>query len=265
MGKADTPRQRIQVSAAPNAPGQERFHAALVQAPWMSAPIRFRYPETVNTDALDFIDHVIAGAEPRANPVDLATIWSTDESGSLSFHWEVQRRMIGGRLSPNEDDVDLEFWIDNRNAGTPVGGNSALPINGTMFADPTLARTYLHAGSMGEDGRHGPWRAGPRADTLSGHGRTGHPGAGALGQGRGRGRRGRRRGGFRRREVRLRGGLASGRSIVSNGHIPCVHADPLLPFGDAGRRVYVRGKLYLLEGNLDDLYQRVARDILRKF
>jgi hypothetical protein len=55
------------------------------------------------------------------------------------------------------------------------------------------------------------------------------------------------------------------RSILSNASIPCIHADPVLPFSDAGRRVYVRNKLYLLEGSLDDLYQRVARDILRKF
>lgn len=52
------------------------------------------------------------------NPVDLATGWSTDEAGTLSFQGDVERRTIGGRLSPSEDDVDLEFWMDNRNKGT---------------------------------------------------------------------------------------------------------------------------------------------------
>ena len=266
VGKADTPRQRIQVSAAPNPAGQERFHAALVQAPWMSAPIKFRFPETVHTDALDFIDHVIAGAEPRGNPVDLATIWSTDEAGTLGFQWDVQRRMIGGRLSPNEDDVDLEFWIDNRGAGTHVGVQFCAVLEGTLFADPALTRTYLHSGGKwvkmadtdrgGQDPAltHYPVLGGPDIQVPAPWGKGGviaDADVVAVVSADGK--------------YVFAVAWPQARSILSNAHIPCIHADPLLPFGDAGRRVYVRGKLYLLEGNLDDLYQRVERDILRKF
>ncbi len=266
VGKADASHQRIQVTAAPNAAGKERFHAALVQAPWMTSPITFRYPETVHTDALDFIDHVIAGAEPRGNPVDLATVWSTDEAGTLGFQWNVERRLIGGRLSPNEDDVDLEFWIDNRQAATHVGAQFCAVLDGTVFADPTLARTYLHSGGAwvkmadtdrgGQDPAltHYPVRGGPDIQVPAPWGTSGVAADADVVA-------------VVSPDEKYVFAVAwpQARSILSNAHIPCVHADPLLPFADAGRRVFVRGKLYLLEGTLDDLYQRVERDVLRKF
>ncbi|MHB0960378.1 MAG: hypothetical protein ACYC0X_08830 [Pirellulaceae bacterium] len=265
-GAADMPRPRVQVSVAPKSEGQERFHVALVQAPWMGTPIRFRYPETVNTDALDFIDHVIAGAEPRGNPEELATIWSTDDASTLSFEWDIHRRRIGGRLSPNEDDVDLEFWIDNRNAGTHVGAQFCAVLEGTLFADPTLTRTYLHSGGAwvrmadtdrgGQDPAltHYPVTDGPDVVVPAPWGKGGVIADADVVA-------------VVSADEKYVFAVAwpQARSILSNAHIPCIHADPVLPFGEAGRRVYVRGKLYLLEGNLDDLYQRVARDILRKF
>lgn len=264
-GEADAPRARIQVTAAPQMPGRERMHAAAVRAPWMSTPIKFRFPETVHTDALDFIDHVVAELDPRADAAALAKTWSADEAGTLGFQWNVERRLIGGRLSPNEDDVDLEFWVDNRQRATHINVQFCAVLTGTVFADPELSRTYLHSG--------GQWVKMSETD-RGGHDRalTHYPVAGGP-------------------ELQVpppwgKGGVTAdtdvvavvsedgqyvfavawpqARSILSNAHIPCVHADPIIPFCEAGRRVYVRGKLYLLRGTLDDLYRRVQRDILRR-
>ena len=52
------------------------------------------------------------------------------------------------------------------------------------------------------------------------------------------------------------------RSILSNAEIPCVHADPVLPKCPPRRRVHVRGKIYLMEGTLDDVLARVQREVL---
>ena len=264
-GKADVPRGRIQITAAPQPAGQERSHAAAVQAPWMDAPIKFRFPETVHTDALDFIDHVIAGSEPRGDAEQLAKTWTADEAGTLSFQWTVERRLIGGRLSPNEDDVDLEFWVDNRQQGTHVGVQFCAVLAGTMFADPDLTRTFLHADGkwvkMSDTDRgvndraltHYPVQGGPEVKVPPPWGKggvTADADVVAVLSADGK--------------YLFAVSWPQARSILSNAHIPCIHADPLLPFGEAGRRVYIRGKLYLMEGTLDDLYQRVERDILRK-
>jgi hypothetical protein len=266
VGVPDSPRERIRVAPAPNSPGKERFHAALIQAPWMTNPIVLRYPETVNTEVLEFIDHVIAGAEPRGNPLELARVWSADDAGTLSFQWNLEGRLVGGRLSPNEDDVDLEFWIDNRGAATHVAAQFCPVLTGTMFADSELTRTYLHVdgawvkmadtdrGGQDPDLAHYPVVGGPNVQPPPPWGKgavTADADVVAVVS----------------QDGRYVFGLAwpQARSILSNAKIPCVHADPVLPYGAAGRRVYVRGKLYLLEGNLDDLYQRAQRDILRKF
>jgi hypothetical protein len=50
------------------------------------------------------------------------------------------------------------------------------------------------------------------------------------------------------------------RYILSNWGIPCVHADPTWPECAPGARVSVHGKVYLIEGTLDDLWSRYCRD-----
>ena len=52
----------------------------------------------------------------------------------------------------------------------------------------------------------------------------------------------------------------NGRSVMSNGMIPCLHADPVLSNCPPGESVSVEGELYLLTGNLDDLKARYQRD-----
>jgi hypothetical protein len=135
-----------------------------------------------------------------------------------------------------------------------------------MFADPALTRTYLHSGGAwvrmadtdrgGQDPAltHYPVMGGPDIQVPAPWGKSGviaDADVVAVASADGK--------------YVFAVAWPQARSILSNASIPCIHADPVLPFSDEGRRVYVRGKLYLLEGSLDDLYQRVARDILRKF
>ncbi len=244
-------------------------HVALIQAPWMDAPIRLRYPETVHTNTLEFIDHEIDGADLATDPTELAGAWrQDDDAGTLWFEWDVNSATIGGRLSPNEYDVDLEFWVGNRtNNPIPVGLQFCTMLGGTLFDDPDLERTWIHTG--------GEWVA--MADTDRGEGRatlTHYPVEGNP---------------VPQVPVDIWGvssdvsaldavavtsedgnyvfaiAWPQARSILSNAEIPCVHADPILPMCEPGKRVHQRGKVYLFEGNLDDLTHRVNREILRKY
>ncbi len=53
------------------------------------------------------------------------------------------------------------------------------------------------------------------------------------------------------------------RSILSNADIPCLHADPIWPECAPGKRVYLRGKLFVMKGTLNDVLQRVRREVAR--
>ncbi|MBM3497745.1 MAG: hypothetical protein FJX74_03655 [Armatimonadetes bacterium] len=50
------------------------------------------------------------------------------------------------------------------------------------------------------------------------------------------------------------------KSILSNWLIPCFHADPIWPPCPPKQRLAVRGRIYLLEGALDDLLARYRED-----
>jgi hypothetical protein len=48
--------------------------------------------------------------------------------------------------------------------------------------------------------------------------------------------------------------------IMTNADIPCIHADPMFPDCPVGRTVGVRGKLYFVEGKLDNVLPLFLRD-----
>ncbi len=267
-GKEVETEQRIQVT------GQDKSvnpmqNIALVQAPWMDSPIKLRFPETVHTDTLEYIDHTIEGISPATDPTELAGEWHQDDDAeTLWFEWDVANATIGGRLSPNEYDVDLEIWVGNKTGRIiPVAVQFCPILAGTLFEDKSLERTWIYT--------DGEWVA--MADTDRGDGRetlTHYPveggpelqiprsiwgvssdvsGLDAVA--------------VTSEDGRYVFALAwpSARSLLSNAEIPCVHADPVLPECPPGKRVHRRGKLYLFEGTLDDLTKRVNREVLRKF
>jgi hypothetical protein len=245
-------------------PAQPWRHAALIQAPWMDAPVQFRYPETLNSDTLDFIDHKREDMPPRVDPANLANVWKTSEADSLWFEWDYDNQVIGGRLTPNEDTVDVEFWFGNKRSG-PVRPlvQFCSTLTGTLFEDRSLERTWIYT--------KGAWTAMANTDRGAGNPALCHyPVEGSPAPG-----------------VATPWGCSSdvaefgvvavtsedGRyvyavawpnsvSILSNTQIPCVHADPVLPECPAGRRAYVHGRLYMMEATLEDVLDRVRREVL---
>ncbi len=265
VGEPIAPRPRITVTPAP-VDQNPRLHAALIQAPWMDAPILLRYPETVNTDALDFIDHARDDMPPRVDPEPLALVWTRGDGGTLAFEWDVANRDIGGRLSPGEDDVDLQFWVDNRsNTAVRVHAQFCPVLAGTMFEDASLERTWIHADGkwlrMADTDRgdgdpalcHYPVAGGPDVNVPAPWGIGGVTADADVVA-------------VTSEDGRYVFAIAwpQPASILSNAHIPCVHTDPVLPECPPKRRVHQRGKLYLIEGSLDDLLARVQREVLRK-
>jgi hypothetical protein len=263
MGEEPEPLTRISIRPKPNQES-ESYHAALIQAPWMNAPICFRFPESIFTDALDFIDHTPAGMVPlKATRPALSQVWEESEGGALWFEWDLDKYKTGGRLSPNEDDVDLEFWLANgRDKPVSVALQFCPVLKGTMFEDPALERTWIHSNgkwvamadtSRGDGDRafcHYPVEGGPPIDVPLPWGVGGDVadcGVAAVTSADGR--------------YVFAIAWPDARSLLSNAEIPCVHADPVLAECPSGRRIHRRGKLYLMEGTLDDLLERVRREV----
>jgi hypothetical protein len=184
----------------------------------MERSILLRFPETVATEAF-------------------ARIWNESEGSSRWFEWNLEDQQVGGRLTPNEDDVDLELWLENRRGkAVPVAFQVCPVLAGTMFADGDLERTWIHTA--------GTWKR--MADTDRGKEFTDDPVVAVTSP-----------------DSRYVFAIAwpHPRSILTNTELGCVHADPILPECPPGRRVHVRGKLYLIEGTLDDLLARVRREL----
>jgi hypothetical protein len=271
VGEPVEPPARIAVTPQAATKGSAE-HVALVKAPWMDAPIKFRYPETVLTDTLDFADHVWEGAELRVPAEPLAKVWHESAGGSLWFEWTYDNQTVGGRLTPNEEDVDLDVWFENRrDALVPFQVQFCATLAGTMFSDETLERTWVHTAGewkrMSETDRGGGRRETCRYPMIGG---SVFPQEGIWGVSR---------------DVLDVGAVAVTSEdcrhafaiawprlhwALSNTLLPCVHADPLLPPCPPKRRVHMRGKLYLLEGPaadeptllLTELLRRVKRDVV---
>jgi len=159
--------------------------------------------------------------------------------------------------------VDLEFWFENRRTeAVPLTLQFCAVLTNSIFEDRTLERSWIHtAGTwkrMSETDRgggkrelcHYPMTGGPQVRDSGDWGGSPEvvdaPVAAATS-----------------RDDRYVFGIsfAQPRSILSNTFIPCLHADPLIPPCPPGDRAMVRGKLYLLEGTLDDLLKRVLRAV----
>ena len=230
----------------------------------MKAPIRLRFPETLSTDSLDFIDHHRDDMTPRVDPKSLAQQWNSSEGGSIWFTWDYDNQAVGGRLSPNGDAVDLEFWIENRRAETvPLSVQFCPMLTGTTFEDKALERTW---GLFG-----GVWKKLAETDRGAGEFALCHYGVkdGAS---------------F---DVPLPWGKSANlldlgavavtsedgehvfaiawpgcERVLTNADIPCVHSDPPAYPAPVGKRLHIRGKLYLIRGTLDDLLHRVQREVV---
>jgi hypothetical protein len=164
-----------------------------------------------------------------------AKTWKQDADGSLWFEHNVGGHQIDGRLSPNEEDVDLEFWLANRSKQQLSCSPRFRPmLDGTEFA----ADTWIH--------RHEGWHRLSKTDKNQVAGDCD------------------------RAAVKSSDGkhlfcLAwpAPTILARDSSTPGSHLDPVLPPCPPGKRVHIRGKLYLMSGTLDELDARARREVLR--
>jgi hypothetical protein len=198
--------------------------AALIKAPWMQASVRLRFPASIGI------------GQDTLTGESVVPAWKQDADGSLWFEQIAAGQLIGGRLSPNEEDVDLEFWSANRLRGELSFAPTFRSIlEGTEFAD---GKTWIHKDEkwqpVNDAGGNQFVDDCDRVAVISADGN--HlfclvwPAP-----------------------VRLAAGSPA----------PGVFLDPVLPSCPPGKRIHVRGKLYLMRGTLEELDARVRREVLR--
>ncbi len=72
------------------------------------------------------------------------TQWRTSEGNSIWFESSEGNWLRGGRISPNQDDLDLEYWWQNREDGiVHAPPEFHLELAGTPFEDPDGLRTWV--------------------------------------------------------------------------------------------------------------------------
>ncbi len=203
--------------------GDSRRPVALIQAPWMQAPIRLHFPASVQV------------GKHTLNLQSAAPAWKQDADGSLWFEQNVGGHLIGGRLSPNEEDVDLEFWLGNRGKQELSCSAKFSPmLEGTEFAD----NTWVH--------RHEGWQRLSKMDKNQADDDCDRVAAVSS-------------------DGKYLFCLAwpAPTVLVRDSLSPGVHFDPVLPPCPPGKRVHIRGELYLMRGSLDELDARARREVLR--
>jgi hypothetical protein len=198
--------------------------AALIKAPWMQAPVRLRFPASIGI------------GQDTLTGESVAPAWKQDADGSLWFEQSAGGQLIGGRLSPNEEDVDLEFWLENRRRRELSFAATFRPaLEGTEFAD---GRTWICKQGdwqpVSDMGGNQPAEDCDRVAIVSADGQR----------------------------LFCLAWPAPVRPAVDSS-APGVFLDPVLPSCPPGKRVHVRGKLYLMRGTLEELDARVRREVLR--
>jgi hypothetical protein len=242
--------------------------AVEIHLPWEGAGhVDLRFPETLSCNlGLLFIDHVRADMPPVVR-VDRLPDWVIDEAtGAASYELNLPNKVsFGATATPADGRVDLEFRIRNGTDAPLTGIHTQFCLVQThspMFSEGNLTRTFIHS--------DGEWLA--LADTTH---EVMNPERGpwivtAVGEW------------GMKPHTKLEGcwyvcpergdtpiiattspdgdkviGLTwdGGRGLMSNGWIPCLHNDPVWPDCPAGETVRVRGRVYLVEGGLEALWE----------
>lgn len=167
---------------------------------------------------------------PRSDPNSRASsvTWKSSEGGSLWFESNEDHGRRGGRLSPNQDDVDLEYWWQNEDG--PIESRARefrLGLRGTAFADPRLERTWI----LTTDG----WQK-AEAGAM--------PSTGVIAV----------QSADRERTLCMAWPKAD-RALAAGGEEIAITLKSIRT--PRGRRVHFRGKLYWVEGDLEVLRQRI--------
>jgi len=169
-----------------------------------------------------------AGRTTNQDVPSRSVTWQHSEGHSLWFQSDELGWKRGARISPNEEDLDLEYWWQNHKQSVlHPEPRFTIDTTGTEFEDPDGSRTWALTsnGWKKANGYH------DRADAI------------AVQSGRGE------------RVLAMAWNSAKG-----------VSAEPkpgviLKSISIIGRRIHVRGKIYLMKADLDVLADRIRKEI----
>ena len=238
-----------------------------IHLPWQDAGhVDLRFPETLSCNVgLLFIDHVRADMPPKVRAERLPD-WVRDEAtGALSYELGLPNSVTFGAVAvPHDGRVDFEFWVRNETDEPLQNIHTQFCLVQTgspVFSEGKLTRTYIHSDGKWlalSDTTHevmnaqrGPWIITAVGDRgIKAH--TKHENCWYCCPERGdtaiiattdeQGDR----------VIALQ--WDEGLSLMSNGWIPCLHNDPTWPVCPAGETVKRKGRLFILEGGLDELW-----------
>jgi hypothetical protein len=128
-GKATPPGEKIRLSTGTAGNGSATLPPVDIAVPGAAINLSLSYPGS----------HGSQGKGPDVQPA-----WKTSEGQSIWFESHEGDWERGGRISPNEDDLDLEYWWQNNKEGVvheePL---IQLGLQGTLFEDPECTRTWI--------------------------------------------------------------------------------------------------------------------------
>lgn len=219
----DTP-QTLRVTAGEAVEPMERLTvkplqdgSITVDMPVPGAPLRLAYPGELR----------IGG--PDSEAVDFQPQWQESEGHSWWFEQRVNEYTVGGRITPNEDHLDLELWLGNH-GNEPV--SARMPVE-VRLDQMTGVETVTRQGDAWV-----PAAAATSSETL--HSLV----------------------------AVTFGGLKRVLAVAWPGFETSVPTDrgvlagPDLARCPPGRRAHVYGKLYVLEGTPNELLMRFQREVL---
>ncbi len=202
----------VEVSIGPEDEGN--LPSLLLGDPEADARLTFSYPEANQSAGLK---------------------WRSSEGQSLFYESDEGNWSQGGRVSPNQEDMDMEYWWRNEEEGlVPDPPVFRIGLAGTMFEDPLGERTWI----LSDEG----W---VKADTSQGEDASG-PGIIAVQSEDGE-------------EILCLVWPGAKGAFASGGEEIGVIIKPIsFPLK---RRYLLRGKVYLMEGDLEILRDRISKEV----
>jgi len=208
---------------------------------------------------------------PENDKVPFRVSWQLDDDRTRAQFWfaasdEEKRKVsldFSGRLVANRDEIGFELWVKNAGESQWKKGVDPLQLvclqsgNAEGFQDPTTERTYIH--------REGHWVSlsddaaargeAPPRDRCTGFPvrRAGMPGVERLTA-------------RVSEDGRFVLGIATsnadsvGYNFTEESRIYCMHSNPSWEPLKPGEEATAEGKIYLIEGTLDDLWKRYCAD-----
>ncbi len=228
---SDENEQTLKVQSGKKVDEGEKILLELASDEGLPAPLSLLDPEGKTGIKLKFPARVQEGR----NEADPLSQWKQSEGNSLWFESNEGSWLRGGRINPNQDDLDLEYWWRNLEQGV----NHACPeflldVSGSDFEDKDGTRTWILT--------PGGWVSGNSGLSMEING------LGAI-------------------AIESSGGgkilcmaWPKSRKVLSGpGQSPGIALEPV-SFG-LNKRYHTRGKIYLIDGNLEMLRDRIQKEI----